>query len=171
MSTLGWIHTTFALTAMVVGAVVISRPKGTRSHRRLGWIYAVSMLGLNVTALMIYRLFGGFGPFHVAAIASLATLLGGMYFVIARPTRNWLALHYSFMSWSYVGLLAAAASEVGTRVPAFQFWWAVAGATIIVLVGGGLLIVRNQKRTLSRFGNLATARVARKPHSMKTFLR
>lgn len=136
---------------MVVGAVVISRRKGTRSHRRLGWIYAVSMLGLNVTALMIYRLFGGFGPFHVAAIASLATLLGGMYFVIARPTRNWLALHYSFMSWSYVGLLAAAASEAGTRVPAFQFWWAVLIATALVIGGGAYLIKRNEARMLLTF--------------------
>ncbi|MBA2687969.1 MAG: DUF2306 domain-containing protein [Gemmatimonadaceae bacterium] len=151
MSTLGWIHTTFAVTAMVVGAVVVWRPKGTRSHRRLGWVYAVSMFGLNVTALMIYRLFGGFGPFHLAAIASLATLLGGMYFVIARPTKNWLALHYSFMSWSYVGLLAAAASEIGTRVKAFHFWWAVLIATALVIGGGAYLIKRNEARILLSF--------------------
>ncbi len=171
MSTLGWFHTTFAVLAMIFGAVVLLRPKGTQSHRAVGWIYVASMLGLNITALLIYRLFGGFGPFHVAALISLLGILTGMYFVIFRPTKNWLALHYSFMSWSYVGLLAAAASEAGTRVPAFHFWWAVAGATIIVVVGGGSLIVRNQKRTLKRFGRLATERVARKPYFKETSLR
>lgn len=171
MSTLGWFHTSFAVLAMIFGAVVVLRPKGTRSHRSIGWIYVTSMLGLNITALMIYRLFGGFGPFHVAAVVSLLGILTGMYFVILRPTKNWLSMHYSFMSWAYVGLLAAAASETGTRVPAFHFWWAVAGATIIVVVGGGFLIVRNQKRTLKRFGRLATERVARKPYFTETSLR
>ncbi|MBA3656397.1 MAG: DUF2306 domain-containing protein [Gemmatimonadaceae bacterium] len=171
MSPLGWIHVTFATSAMVIGAVVVLRPKGTRTHRAIGWAYVTCMLGLNITALMIYRLFGHFGPFHVAAIASLISVSVGMYFVIARPTKNWLALHYSFMSWSYVGLLAAAASEIGTRVEAFHFWWAVLIATVLVVGCGGLLVVRNQRRILKRFGKLATERVARKPYSKETSLR
>ncbi len=167
MSPLGWVHLTFAISAMVVGAIVVLNPKGTRTHRKLGWVYAISMLGLNVTALMIYRLFGGFGPFHIAALASLTTLLMAMYFVIARPTKNWLALHYSFMSWSYVGLWAAAASEIGTRVQAFRFWWAVLIATAAVIGVGGFLIQRNQATVLKRFGKLANERVARRPFFTK----
>lgn len=163
MSTLGGTHLAFAVVAMGVGAVVVLRRKGTRSHRAIGWIYALSMLGMNVTALMIYRLFGGFGPFHVAAIASLFTLFGGMYFVIVRPKNNWLAYHYSFMNWSYVGLLAAAASEIGTRVEGFQFWWAVLIATAIIIGIGARLIKKNEESTLKRFGRLATERVPRKP--------
>ncbi len=163
MNLLGWLHIACAIAAMVSGAVVVLRPKGTRSHRAIGWIYALNMLGLNVTALMIYRLFGGFGPFHVAAVASLITLLAGIYFVVVRPTNNWLALHYSLMSWSYVGLLAAAASEVGTRVEGFQFWWAVLIATVIIIGAGAHLIRRNRASAMNRFGRLATERVPRKP--------
>ncbi len=164
MSTLGWIHTTFAVMAMVFGAAVVLRKKGTRAHRTVGWIYVLSMLGLNVTALMIYRLFGGFGPFHVLALISMATIMMGMYFAIARPISEWLAVHYRVMSWSYVGLLAAAASEAGTRIPAFRFWWAVLIATGLVVAVGGRIIRRNQKATLQRFGKLATERVARRPY-------
>lgn len=153
---------------MVFGAVVVLRRKGTRSHRAIGWIYVTSMLGLNITALLIYRLFGRFGPFHIAAVISLATILTGMYFVIARPTNNWLELHYSFMSWSYVGLLAAAASELGTRVPAFRFWWAVLIATALVIGLGGFLVLSNQKRVVKGFGKLATERVPRRPYFSKT---
>jgi uncharacterized membrane protein len=164
MSTLGWFHTTFAVLAMLFGAVVVLRRKGTRSHRTIGWIYVISMLGLNITAFMIYRLFGHFGPFHFAAVASLLTILAGMYVVIVRPNKNWLALHYSFMSWSYVGLLAAAASEAGTRIKAFHFWWAVLIATALVIGIGGFLVVRNQVPILKRFGRLATERVPRRPY-------
>jgi uncharacterized membrane protein len=66
MSTLGWFHTAAAVAALVAGAVVLLRGKGTRSHRRLGWTYVVAMIALNVTALAIYRLTGSFGPFHIA---------------------------------------------------------------------------------------------------------
>ncbi len=59
MNTLGWLHTGCAVVALLTGAMVLLRPKGTAAHRRLGWAYAGSMLGLNVTALLIYRLFGG----------------------------------------------------------------------------------------------------------------
>ena len=50
---------------------------------------------LNVTALMIYRLFGTFGPFHVAALVSLATLAAGVVTVVRRrPARTWVEHHY-----------------------------------------------------------------------------
>src|SRR6476661_2846417 len=77
MLSLGWTHTFAAITALVSGAGVLLTRKGTRRHRQLGWIYVVSMLLLNATALMIYRLFGRFGPFHVGAVFSLVTVIMG----------------------------------------------------------------------------------------------
>ena len=40
-------------------------------------MYVLSMLLLNITALMIYDLYGRFGPFHVASVISLATIGAG----------------------------------------------------------------------------------------------
>jgi uncharacterized membrane protein len=77
MPPLGWTHTAAALAALIAGAAVLLTRKGTRRHRQLGWAYAVSMLLLNVTALLIYRLFGRFGPFHVGALFSLVTVIAG----------------------------------------------------------------------------------------------
>ena len=74
----GALHVALALVALVSGFVVIVMRKGTLRHRRIGWVYAVSMLGLNVTALLIYRLFGRFGPFHIAALLSLLTIVAGL---------------------------------------------------------------------------------------------
>ena len=151
MNVLGWIHVACALAALGSGAAVLLRRKGTRGHRRLGWVYVASMLALNGTALMIYRLFGGFGPFHAAAIASLVTVVVGIVPAVRRRPANWVEHHYRWMTWSYVGLWAAAASEVTTRMPVFHFWWAVLAGTLAVLGIGAVLIRRNAGPVLAPF--------------------
>jgi hypothetical protein len=99
------------------------------------------MVLLNVTALMIYDLTGRFGPFHVAAIISLATVAAGYLPAFRRRPRGaWVPLHATLMAWSYVGLVAAFASEILTRLPGFGFWPAVFAATAAVLIGGAILI-------------------------------
>ena len=154
MNLLGWFHTLCALVALASGAVVLLRAKGTRRHRQMGWIYVGSMLAVNVTALMIYRLFGGFGPFHVAALFSLATVIAGIIPAVRRrPHDRWLERHYFFMAYSYVGLLAATAAEIGTRLPGARgaFWLAVILASIGVFVIGGAMIRRQVGATLAPF--------------------
>lgn len=142
MSPVALLHLVSALVAMVAGAVVLLRRKGGKRHRVTGRIYFAAMLTLNVTALMIYRLFGGFGPFHVAALVSLATVVPG---VMAARSRHpgWLDRHYYWMTFSYVGLLAAALSEVLTRLPRAPFWGAViAGSATVFAVGAWLIFAR-----------------------------
>ncbi len=152
MSLLGTIHVGLAVAAMAAGLAVALAPKGTRTHRRLGWTYLVAMLGLNATALMIYRLFGGFGPFHLAALMSLAALAGGMVPARRRRPRGaWIRIHAYFMAWSYVGLLAAAAAEVLSRVPASPFWGMVGVATGIVFLAGNVVVNRYVPPALARF--------------------
>jgi len=110
------------------------------------------MVGLNVTALAIYRLTGRFGAFHVGAIVSLATVLAGFVVALRRRTHaDWLRKHYLWMTYSYVGLLAAAASEILTRFPVAPFWWAVALASALVFAVGAMMIRRLQKRVLMPF--------------------
>lgn len=112
MHATGLAHLVCAAAALFSGAGIVATPKGTPRHRQMGRIYGLSMLGLNVTALLIYRLSGTFGPFHVAALLSLLTVIAGVVAVVSRrPQGTWLTLHPNFMSWSYVGLLAAAAAE------------------------------------------------------------
>lgn len=115
---IGHFHHAAAWLAIGAGAMVFLRRKGTTLHRRWGYTYLTAMLALNVSALMIYRLFGGFGVFHVAALVSLATIAAGFVPVVRRrPAGGWLEMHAQFMAWSYVGLMAAAVSEAMTRLP------------------------------------------------------
>src|SRR5688572_20218407 len=101
----GTVHLFLGLLAVTLGLAVVVMRKGTVAHRRAGFFYAVVMVLLNATALMIYDLFGRFGPFHTLALVSLATLAAGVVPVWLRRPRAWLELHARFMSWSYAGLL------------------------------------------------------------------
>lgn len=152
MNLLGLVHTGSALVALACGAVVLLQRKGTRVHRRLGWTYVASMVTLNVTALLIYRLFGGFGPFHVAALVSLATLAAGVVTVARRrPAHNWVEHHYWWMAYSYLGLVAAGVAETTTRSGVVGFWWAVLAATVFVFGVGSTMIRRRAVATLAPF--------------------
>lgn len=155
MSTAGLIHTSFAITALLLGGSVVAQRKGTRPHRALGQLYALSMLGVNVTAFMIYGLFGQFGPFHALAAVSLATLLAGLApAVVRRPRGTWPHFHAHFMSWSYVGLVAAAAAEAAVRLPIVRalgvgFAAAVLVPTLAVVALGGWIIARKVPRIVT----------------------
>ena len=169
MISIGWTHTVSAVAALVVGAAVLLTRKGTRRHRQLGWAYVVSMLLLNITALLIYRLFGRVGPFHVAAVFSLATVIAGVLAGIgarrARASRNAvdraraLERHYQWMTWSYVGLAAAAVSEIATRVPALRprpeqwmvFTITVVVATLLVVAIGARFVRRRRSALLAPY--------------------
>ena len=116
MDTLGVVHLVFSIITIGAGAVVVMNAKGTRWHRTFGHIYATSMVGVIATAFSIYDLTGNFGPFHVAASLSAVSLSGGFYSVLARrPKYNWIEWHAQWMSWSYIGLIAALIAESLTR--------------------------------------------------------
>jgi uncharacterized membrane protein len=173
MISLGWTHTVAALTALVAGAAVLLTRKGTRRHRQLGWVYVVSMLLLNGTALLIYRLFGRVGPFHVGAVFSFVTVVAGTVAALgarrARVRRDAVARaralerHYQWMTWSYVGLAAAAVSEIATRMPALRprpgqglaFGLTVAVATLLVVGIGARLIRRRRSALLAPYRSSA----------------
>ena len=142
---LSYLHTINATLAMIFGAAIFFNIKGTRWHKILGYGYVVSMALLNVSAMFIYDLFGGFGPFHAAALVSFITLVAGYIPVYRRkPVKGWLPLHYYLMCWCYAGLLAAAASEALTRLPSAPFTPAVVVASLgIFLLAGWLIHRRN----------------------------
>jgi hypothetical protein len=78
-------------------------------------------------------------------------LIAALIPVITRRSKNsWLYLHYKYTSWSYVGLLAAAASEAAVRLPRAPFWPAVAFGSAIFFGTGGWLITRMKERTVAR---------------------
>ncbi|WP_116127549.1 DUF2306 domain-containing protein [Lewinella sp. IMCC34183] len=157
MTVVTLIHTTFSLTALLTGGYVFLNAKGTRSHVRVGKIYVLSMLILIITSMFIYDFFGGFGVFHIMALVSLVTMSMGMvYALFLRHRRKWLAHHYMWMCFSYVGLVMAGGSHLFGVFPDWPSWLRMVLFWVLPYGLGSYLIYTNRKRILSevrdRFG-------------------
>lgn len=138
-SATGFVHLIAAIIALITGTLVLSMKKGTDLHIKIGYAYVISMIIVNGTAFMIYRLFGGFGIFHIAALISLLTVVAGMTPVLLRkPKNSWLDMHLAFMYWSVMGLYAAFVSEVLTRIPESPFFGTIGIATTIIMIIAGI---------------------------------
>ena len=136
MQILGTVHLALAIASLIIGAVMLSQHKGGLRHRVLGYLYSAALLLVNLSALMVYVDSSGFGPFHVLALISLATLAGGFIpAVLRRPNDSWLDIHAYFMSWSYVGLVAAGVAQITTNVAGAGTIQVVIPVILIVLVG------------------------------------
>jgi hypothetical protein len=69
-----------------------------------------------------------------------------------RAKRGWLQRHAAFIGGSYVGLLAATAAEITSRLPGTEesFGLVVAGTSIVVMASGGALVARYMPGSVSR---------------------
>ena len=157
--TVGLVHLITATVALVTGAWALYVPKRSRAHRRIGYVYTVSMVIMLITAFRIYALFGSFGVFHWLAVISTLTLIGGIVPVLLRwPADNFMVYHFSFMYWSVVGLYMAFFGELATRAPAIMGWQAdvsllPAGiAGLIFAVGAQLVWKRKKEMWAAEFG-------------------
>ena len=133
----GAIHLIAAIISLISGTAILILPKGTALHKKIGYIYVAAMLAVCTSAFRIYRLFGGFGVFHIAALVSTITILGGIIPALLRKPDNWVEYHFSFMYWSVLGLYAAFVSEIATRVPETPFFGMVGLGTGFIMITGG----------------------------------
>jgi len=70
------IHATAAISAMLLGAVVLFRRKGTPLHKLMGRVYVVLMLVVATSALFIneIRTFGPFSPIHIFVVVTYGAI-------------------------------------------------------------------------------------------------
>ncbi|MDA0207723.1 MAG: DUF2306 domain-containing protein [Acidobacteria bacterium] len=150
---LGTAHVALAIASLTLGAMMFLQQKGGQRHRLLGYLYAGALLLVNSSALLVYEQSPGLGPFHILALVSLATLSGGFIPAFLRqPADSWLDSHAYFMSWSYVGLAAAGAAQMGTMLvgPGVS---PVMIPTVLIVVVGALLIHSRVPEILARFAH------------------
>lgn len=156
VSLLGYFHTGCGVLALLLGAWIILTEKGTRRHILAGWAYVVCMAFLNLSSLCLYNLTGSFNVFHFLAILSLVMVGIGISQVVRRRSR-WLWRHYQYMTWSYVGLLAATCNEAFVRVPPLQHLTERNGQSLpllamtAIVVLSGVVIFAMQERVLARY--------------------
>lgn len=137
---IGLIHLIASIGALLLGTIVLSIRKGTKFHRKIGYGYSVCMTVLLITAFMLYNLFGRWGIFHWTAVVSSITLLAGIVPMFIR-SKNSVKLHISFMYWSVIGLYAAFASEILTRIPRSAFNAGIPTKTFYMMTSLGVALV------------------------------
>ena len=148
---LGLVHLLFSILSLITGTMVLFSEKGTKFHRKVGYVYVFAMSGVIGTSFFMYRMFGGFGIFHFAALVSFVTLLGGMIPILFSKKKEWIEMHFSFMYWSVFGLYAAFASEILTRIPPDPSFKHVGIATGVVMFVAGIGFNIYKKRWKNTF--------------------
>jgi uncharacterized membrane protein len=103
------IHLFFALSAFVLGAFQLLRPKGTQPHRVLGWIWVIMMMVISISSFWIKAVwptspFWGYSPIHLLSLFVLSQLALGVYFA----RKGNIKRHKQAMTYTYVGGLIIA---------------------------------------------------------------
>lgn len=100
------IHAFSAITAFVVGGVVLFRRKGGTTHRTLGRVWVLLMLAVAFSSFFVHtsRIWGAWSPIH---LLSVATILALAYGVSAIRLRN-VGRHRRVMRATYVVALGIA---------------------------------------------------------------
>lgn len=65
------IHLVAAIWVLVAGLIQLARPKGTSTHKVLGWSWLVSMLVVSISSFWIKETFDwfyGYGPIHLFSL-------------------------------------------------------------------------------------------------------
>jgi uncharacterized membrane protein len=113
------IHLIACVAAILVGAVVLVRPKGTASHRALGLVYVGATFAYCVSSFFMYPSSGRPTPFHLISIQNLVLVSCGVslprFWRHRFPT--WYAWHLRLMLYSYVALVVTGFRFVLPYVP------------------------------------------------------
>ena len=147
----GATHMVLAMLCIMVGAIQLMRPKHGAAHRARGYAFVYGMVVVDGLAMLLYRFTGSFDAFHVGAIVNLAAIVAAMVPMLMTPRpANWKQWHYRSMSWGFVGLMAAAVTELIVRTVRLtheQAWAASGGMAVLVTAIGYAMIERYRPRS------------------------
>lgn len=140
------IHAASAVLAVLIGALVLWRRKGTVLHKVLGRLWVVLMLVTATSALFIQeiRLVGPFSPIHLFSLITYVSLSRGLHAIIVRRdiTRHRLEMQSLYLQ---ALLLAGAFTFLpGRRMHMVVFGpdagWAESGLAIGTILGLATLV-------------------------------
>ncbi len=145
----GMIHSALALLCIGVGLTQFMRPKRGAGHRARGYAFVYAMLVADGTALLVYRFTGQFNVLHAGALLNLFCIVMAVVPLLCSPRpSNWRDVHYTWIAWSYVGLIAAAATEIVVRtgfVATRGQGWLVAFACAVTVTAIGYVIIERNR--------------------------
>ncbi|MFT4255182.1 MAG: DUF2306 domain-containing protein [Caulobacter sp.] len=111
------IHVAAALTALVIGTVLMVGVKGTRLHRTLGWTWVLAMASTAISSLFIREMnHGAMSWIHLLSGWTIVALPMAVY----AARRHNVHMHRRFMTGLFVGGLVVAGGF--TFLPGRLMW-------------------------------------------------
>lgn len=95
------IHLAATILALLLGIVMLARPKGTLPHRTLGWIWTGLMLTAAVSSFWITGMRGGFSWIHLLSLMVLILVPAAVY----AARRHRVTTHRKAMIGLFAGAL------------------------------------------------------------------
>jgi uncharacterized membrane protein len=144
-TTAGLIHTALAGLCIILGLAQLMQRKGGAMRRVLGYVFVCAMVMADLSALAVPQ--SGFSLLHLRAIVNLVCIAAATLPMLRRPREtDWMSVRYRWMAGAYLGLVAAAATELVVRIVPFtaraQVWTATAVVTGLTAAVGCFLIGR-----------------------------
>jgi len=137
------IHVLAALLSIVLGPVVLYRPRRDRMHRRLGHVWVTAMATVALSAMLIPSFASPFhfGILHGFAVLTCVTLVIGVRSAIRRDIAGHEA---AFRSLYWNGLLIAGLFTLlpGRRINEMLFGERAQLGYLVIALGAALLIRR-----------------------------
>lgn len=94
-------HVSTVVPAAFLGAFLLAGPKGTPSHRLLGKVWLLLMVGTSLSTFFIHeiRLIGDFSPIHLLSVFVIA----GSFRAVAAARRRDIVAHRRHVAGMYLG--------------------------------------------------------------------
>jgi uncharacterized membrane protein len=145
------IHALAAMSAMLLGAFVLFRRKGTPLHRAMGRVWVVLMLVTALSSIFIneIRLVGPFSPIHIFTVITFAGLAQGIHEIRRGNVR---AHRAAMQSLYFLALILTGAFTLlpGRRMHAVLFGaesgWAPSLVAIVLALGVSAAIYLKLRR-------------------------
>lgn len=113
------VHLATVVPALVLGLIVLMRPKGGVMHRWLGSVWLGMIVTTAVASFWIRGPSGAFSGIHLFSIGTLIAVPMAIWRVRVRDIRA----HQQIMTSLYVGLIVAGAFALEPDRVAGQFLW------------------------------------------------
>ena len=119
MSPLTAFHAGLAAAALLVGASVLLRRKGTASHKALGRTWVALMAAVALSSFWILEIRHGAGPslIHLLSAWTLVSLALAIWFI----RRGNVRAHRGFMIGTFIGLAAAGLGALAPGRALYRF--------------------------------------------------
>ena len=109
------LHLSTAVSAMVLGMVIMLRAKGTGSHRLLGQVWVALMSAAAFSSFWLTGLREGFSVIHLLSVWTLIAMALAIYFIRKGDVKH----HKRFMVGTFLGLVGAG---TGALMPGRAFY-------------------------------------------------